>query len=310
MPVRRAKSCYSCRIAKVRCSLSSPCSRCAKRHLECSYAPAHPRRSEKRSTEGFRPLQPAVESPTVTRPFDAVRGFGAARARDSYATAENTSAGASQSPSIVSTIATDSETVMLTVAGSQLPDLTGCSECAPYSFNWPGALQLPDLSPFSDFEQQHFDSPVTFDLPSSFNSMEPLDCPPIASATASLRATMEPWTAIVASSTKALGPQLSQRARSLQQGSLTAKMILSRLTDYTRKMADGKQLPPFIFPPCFLSRDEQCPSDSPHQCLQEKLAICVNLTQMFYSRLPGSHSFVWQQICTHIRQMRMEVIPI
>jgi hypothetical protein len=104
----------------------------------------------------------------------------------------------------------------------------------------------------------------------------------------------------------AIGPQLSQRARSLQQGSLTAKMILSRLADYTRTMAKGRQMPPFIHPPCF-SADDECPSRSPHQCLPEKLAICVNLTQMFYSRLPGSHSFVWQQIRTHVRQMRAEV---
>jgi hypothetical protein len=118
-----------------------------------------------------------------------------------------------------------------------------------------------------------------------------------------------PYVMGTAPSASAIGPQLSQRARSLQQGSLTAKMILSRLTDYTRTMAKGRQMPPFIHPPCF-SSDDECSSRSPHQCLPEKLSTCVNLTQMFYSWLPGSHSFVWQQIRTHVRQMRAEVSPI
>ncbi|KAF2795457.1 hypothetical protein K505DRAFT_239823 [Melanomma pulvis-pyrius CBS 109.77] len=108
------------------------------------------------------------------------------------------------------------------------------------------------------------------------------------------------------SSTKALRQQFSQRTRSLQQGSLTARMLFSRLTDYTRMMADGKHLPPFIHPPCSLGRDDECPPDSPHRCLPETLAICANLTQMFYSRMPGSNGFVWQQIYTHIRQMRID----
>jgi hypothetical protein len=102
-------------------------------------------------------------------------------------------------------------------------------------------------------------------------------------------------------------PNLSMRERSFQQGSLTAKMVLSQLIDYTRRIADGRHLPSFIHPPCFLSQNDECPSEAPHSCLPKPLAICKSLTQMFYSRTAGSSAFVWQQIYTHLREMHAEV---
>lgn len=52
----RVKSCKPCRLAKARCSLGKPCSRCASRQVECRYM------SEVRSamtTSTYRRLQPA-----------------------------------------------------------------------------------------------------------------------------------------------------------------------------------------------------------------------------------------------------------
>ncbi|KAJ5631830.1 uncharacterized protein N7484_011930 [Penicillium longicatenatum] len=71
---------------------------------------------------------------------------------------------------------------------------------------------------------------------------------------------------------KMLEPQLSQRWRSLQQGSMTAKMIFSRMSDYGRMMADAKSLPSFIHPPCCVGSGEECSSDAAHGCLSEALA--------------------------------------
>ncbi|KAJ5134309.1 hypothetical protein N7526_005674 [Penicillium atrosanguineum] len=153
------------------------------------------------------------------------------------------------------------------------------------------STQTPDLPDYSEFMQflslpDSFDmsvvneSPVELRTPKSLNSM---------------------------SSTQIPGPQLSQRERSLQQGSLTGKLLLGRLTVYTRMMADPKTLPPFIHPPCSLDSNDECPPDLPHQCLPEALAVCANLTKMFYSNMQGSHSFAWKQICTHLRQMSEEV---
>jgi hypothetical protein len=111
------------------------------------------------------------------------------------------------------------------------------------------------------------------------------------------------------SCTGALQPQFSQRTRSIQQGSLTTKMLFSKLADYTKMMGEGKTLPPFIHPPCCLGQGDECTPNSPHQCLPEILAVCANLTQIFHARISGSCGYVWQQICTHLRQLRAEVRP-
>jgi hypothetical protein len=100
--------------------------------------------------------------------------------------------------------------------------------------------------------------------------------------------------------------QLSRRNRTLQQGSLTATLLSSRLNDFARMMADRKRLPPFIHPPCALDRIEDCVPNS-HQCLPEILSACADLSQAFYAALPSEHGFVWQRIWKHLRRMRDEV---
>jgi hypothetical protein len=165
-----------------------------------------------------------------------------------------------------------------------LPEETEMTAAGP-------STQTSDLPDYSEF-MQFFNLPDAFDLPLANNNAAELT-------------TSGSWT--LTPSTKVLSPQLSQRARSIQQGSLTGKMLLGRLTDYTRMMADPKTLPPFIHPPCSLDSNDECPPDSPHQCLPEALAICANLTKMFYSHMHASRNFVWKQICTHLRQMSEEV---
>jgi hypothetical protein len=53
----RNKTCISCRLAKAKCSLSMPCSRCAKRHLECQYTSNQPSYQSRR----MRLIKPAVD---------------------------------------------------------------------------------------------------------------------------------------------------------------------------------------------------------------------------------------------------------
>lgn len=266
MPVRRAKACTNCRRAKAGCSLSSPCSRCAKRHLECHYASALPR--PENHWIGFRPIRPA----------------GACSVNEAHNVSEHagslTSAGTAAASSSFDVFSKETEMTPVTAAGTD--------------------NQMPDLSVYSDFAQ-FFDLPESLDMflenePALHNSQIP-----------GFKELTTPDSLNFASKTQVLRPQLSHRARSLQQGSLTGKMLLGRLTDYTRMMADAKNLPPFIHPPCSLGPNDECPPDSPHECLPETLAVCANLTKMFYSRISGSHGFIWQQICTHLRQMSEEV---
>lgn len=97
--------------------------------------------------------------------------------------------------------------------------------------------------------------------------------------------------------------QLSRRQRSLQQGSLAAKMVFSRLSDYTRMLADSKELPPFIYPPCCAPQGNQCLPGSPHRCLPGTLEVCANLTRIFHNCEPESRGYAWHQVRLHIQHL-------
>ena len=162
-------------------------------------------------------------------------------------------------------------------------DLVYNTTSSSYSSN---DLEFPDFEIPSDFMPDLFDVP---DLPMlNFGmTLPPLDGPTTDSV------------------------HLEQRTRTFQQGALTAKMLYSKLVKYTRVMAEAVHLPPFIYPPCWLSGtpSTRCPIDCSHRCLPEALAVCSNLTQMYYVRRIGSEGFVWQQICTHLKQLRDSVGP-
>jgi hypothetical protein len=295
MPVRRTKACVNCRMAKARCSLSAPCSRCAKRHLGCQYAHTQGQLRESCRAEGFRSIRPAVDRSLDADGADSI---------------------------IAAAPATTSSSVQLSDQGFKKSSWTAATGNVQalelggvpheHASNYSGSILTITQAPHNSHTLSHvLASPYLVDALSpswflniDFDSSIDSSCESYALNGSRLLAT--PNSTDLAS-TNGLAPQLSQRSRSIQQGSLTAKMIFSRLVEYTRMMADQKNLPPFIHPPCCQGQGDECPSNSPHQCLPELLAICSTLTQMFHSRVSGSHSFVWQQICTHLRQLKAEV---
>ncbi|KAJ5669062.1 hypothetical protein N7462_010132 [Penicillium macrosclerotiorum] len=305
MPFRRSKACVNCRRAKARCSLAKPCSRCADRRLECHYIIAYPPRPVNRWPEGFRPIKPADTLPRAQGPLITSDAAGA----ELFAPSQT---GDMLTSPHCNVLLEQTKRTASTVAGpcNQIPDLPVCSgEVTQYSdvsflfdtslpADW--TLQSPGLS---------FDDLLSSPRLGNSDINTPTMIPNTQDRTANA-VDLTTLTSMQSTTTgiKALGPQLSQRTRSLQQGSLTARMIFSRLAEYSRMMADPTTLPPFIHPPCCLSYDcDDCRPDSPHQCLPEALAVCANLTHMFYSRLPGSQVFVWKQIYAHLQQMRKEV---
>lgn len=278
MPVRKLKSCVHCRKAKARCSLSNPCSRCATRRLECQYATA-PLRPERRAVT-FRAIRPAAGKSVYGQ---AEQAFD--RQHDAPFMAESTTS----PPKRQSAEKSDSSSY----AGFMGAQQTISTEAEEEIFSLPLAGSTIDMSlAFTPDPQTSLISPHLLDL--EFSNLFPGLATPASLNTPSI---------------KSSSPQLSQRSRSLQEGSMTAKMIFSRVIDFSRQLADAKSLPPFIHPPCCLGPGDECSSQSSHQCLPESLAVCSNLCQMFYCRLPGSHDFVWKQICTHMRQMNGEVSP-
>jgi hypothetical protein len=270
MPARRTKSCINCRSAKARCSQSTPCLRCSKRHLECNYTTDQ---SHQRDSRRIRLIRPA------TRIGNNVE----ARAHSASAVASTCFSGIDENQDIEIVPAT-------TDAPSALVTYTEASELYVFDADVDPSI----FEPLSPSWFLNIDTPSDVETFFTFENLSDFRL----IATPSYQASPN---------TKACRPQLSLRTRSLQQGSLTAKMVFSKLRDYTHMLADGQNLPPFIHPPCRFGLDDQCIIGMSHQCLPEVLAVCANLTRMFHAQSSGGRGYVWQQICTHLRQLCDEV---
>lgn len=314
----RAKSCDHCRTAKTRCSLSVPCSRCAKRQLECHYSltPIHP--PKYRWRESLRPILPLT---SLTRAVEGDLDTDDAQENRWISLAQPRARPASQGPSNVMDSNPADETfvdvVSLVNTSVEIPDVAIYQDNIPSLYNIHGnsnashpatlpseSARASDNVPVYPF----FEESVSFLYP-------PSSFPTITLQLDNTSSSAFPGTEFVdldllmptGSTNFTPKPHLSVRIRSLQQGSLTAKMLLSQVVKYTHLLAEGKDLPPFIHPPCRLSPDYECQPDTVHSCLPENLSICTNLTRMFYSRTPASSNFILQQIHTHLRQMHLEV---
>ncbi|KAK5173254.1 uncharacterized protein LTR77_001935 [Saxophila tyrrhenica] len=83
-------------------------------------------------------------------------------------------------------------------------------------------------------------------------------------------------------------------------------MLFSRLAEYTRMMADGKQLPPFIYPPCWLDGAARCSAGAEHRCLSGDLETCSSLIKEVHSARPELRGAAWQRIVAHLKQVYEE----
>lgn len=255
----RTKACEPCRLAKTRCSLPAPCTRCGKRGLNCRYDTRRDDTGQQAKPRTLRPLKPAE---TLSSISEGASGFS----QTSGTSTASSKLGPSNVDAMRQTCSDGSSS--LDAAEKIFPDVEIPSDLVTNLFDWPDS-----------FEISGFDFNFDFDMPFSVSetALQPAEA------------------------------QLEQRSRSLHQGALTAKMLFGKLASYSRIMADAKRLPPFIYPPCWSSQCSRCVADSPHRCLPETLAICSNLTQMYSLRREGSESFVWQQICAHLKQLRDQV---
>lgn len=278
----RIKSCLNCRIARAKCSLSDPCFRCSKRNLECQY----PRLQSNRDRR-IRIIQPALKS-----------GTHSSQARPASLETSTPEAGSSMVVTRINTpipdwlCATDTSRSQLPCNSQIDPDdssaflsalsidpaLVEASLDVPLSPLWFESLDLTSASRVSN-EIENLEGFTQLAMPHQCASLDIAD----------------------------VERQLRRRTRSIQQGSLTAKMVFSKLSDYTRMLADGKELPPFIFPPCCTRSTIRCLPGSPHICLSETLATCANLTRMFLNCRPESRGYVWHQVRLHLQHLYADV---
>lgn len=288
MHSRRAKACNACRLAKSKCSLSIPCLRCEKRHLDCLYPPAS---HEHRRMRLIRPAVQTIAPANSGDPASIVTLGFSSDAQDCLEQAQVCRPIAAADGHVSDLVIYSGDTT------SQLTPHLADTRVFPDYIDLDYGLAASNFfvdqlssSWCEDVDSLSSHTGVSFD-----NQARELFGVPATS------------TQLTSPSSQAVVRQFSRRERSLQQGLMTAKMLMSRLGDYARMMAEAKSLPPFIHPPCCLGQKDECLPDGPHRCLPEKLAVCASLCQRFYNRIPGTLGYVWRQICAHIRQLQSEV---
>ncbi|KAL7942485.1 hypothetical protein V8C42DRAFT_146146 [Trichoderma barbatum] len=290
----RKKSCTQCRLAKARCSLSYPCSRCRDRDDLCEYS------HKVRNISRGQILAP--------KPQQRTSGIGNAASveRQNYANERSLSAPLALRTSDMYNIdgisyAMGSSSFAAAISDIQPP--LGESDNNRALHNYPFASnQGTDIGRDNREALQDF-SPVI--SPRFFYQIirdnESLHYPFLTGINMMLMPLDYRLRSRVLASQLDVGLRVDKF--------LSAKMLLGQIGAYPKMMAKGKHLPPFIHPPCVLVDvyPRAC-NESRHYCLPEILAICSSLLQMFYNTTPGSSSFAWKTIYEHQSHLYREAL--
>jgi hypothetical protein len=92
---------------------------------------------------------------------------------------------------------------------------------------------------------------------------------------------------------------LMPRVRMVADDSFTARMLISKIAEYLCMMAAGKNLPPFVHPPCALQSRNR-PEDKQHTCLPDTLAVCASNLSAYYSPEHKGDLSAWPHIYGHV----------
>ncbi|UNI24768.1 hypothetical protein JDV02_010492 [Purpureocillium takamizusanense] len=269
MPLSRRKSCQACRVAKARCSRTSPCSRCQMRHESCDYG------DSVAGWRGTRHQPQAMASASTHSPGDSELLDGHAALYRNQA-ANGTESG----PTEVTTGLPDPHGLTTdTEAGENvLPWL-------PWSYadslDQLDAQSYEKLRPVIEKTKPHL---------SFLNS---------AGSAPRMRL---PYTSHHANHSISFSSS-NDSTMNLSVSSLTSKVLISQLLSYPGMML-GNQLPPFIFPSCTLG--ESCTGARGHQCLPTSLAICRAIVSMFDTMTPSNQEFIWSTVCREAERLRRE----
>lgn len=323
MPISRVKSCDQCRTAKSRCSLSVPCTRCRDRNIPCQYRLTASPRTEQRSTHHPRPVSALPRSP---RP-------GAAPPLGLL-------------PSDLEPVIIP-EAIASADAGGEAASLAGALESfnpttvswgpfgtppAPWPYLEPGMVHrefavsgcLDDSQGQSlgacvprvlELQQNASDQGDISWLPSDPNMAPDVGQSDLTRAAQedesqnSSKRLQEELVPVPRACWQFQNRLLSPRWAPTTEAYLTTKVLLGQIMAYPRMMAQGRRLPPFIFPRCAMEGpiSQECATTGTHQCLPETLAICCSLAQSFESRTPASEAFVWRAINAEQARLRCEV---
>lgn len=270
MPLPRRKSCEACRVAKARCSRTSPCSRCQMRHLSCDYGDPFARlRTNRHKAQALAPaLTHNDETSTLFDVGNIHSGLG-------------------------TTVDTEYAQTGVTSGSSDGNGLDTDTEASENIFEWLSWSDIDDLGQINDQSYQPSIQAIekkTFSLPflSNIGSGPPARLP---------------YTASHARHSISLSSR-NYSARDMSLSSLTSKVLGSQLLSYPGMML-GNYLPPFIFPSCVPG--EPCTGARGHQCLPTALANCRAVVSMFETMTPSNHEFICKTVYREAERLQREV---
>lgn len=290
MPISRKKSCAKCRVAKARCNLATPCSRCSERSLICNYADPSQILSNEvpssiRQAESMQ-LDEIFETDIQDVPFSS---YGYPHDFDLH---ENIH----RAP------------VALRTEDAAWPVSSWSDSNFPHSL---ADVRTPNT--FSEMLEQPSQTSTLSQPPSSHSRTQPLSIGDIGSTgdkqygnalggEDNIVQEVGEGAAVIYDNV------LSPRKPATTQSFLTTQVLWGQLRTYPEMMIQG-QLPPFIYPSCVLNDvlPTKCAVNGVHQCLPNSLAICAGLVSMFHRRTPTSGAFIWKSIYSEMKRLKNEV---
>ena len=323
MPISRKKSCRQCRVAKTRCSLSLPCSRCSERSLQCDFEDAFPRFAPYRIRSEASELRHVAQSPRATSngpeisqqpDLAQIEELIEERIEDINASSLEPEGNFSYDYENPDFMQANDALNIPALDWSPAPSFLACHPPGTFNSSFcgvspnvisevidqPGQSSLP-TNPNSPFEhlqahpratrQKYHDSQMELSLPNqSMSSAE------IERGVAAM---------IGFDSRKILLPRKTTNAQSF----LITQIIWGQIRVYPKLIIEG-QLPPFIYPPCVIDdkMPKSCIANGVHSCLPKPLAICASLVSMFYSRTAANSAFVWKSIYSEEERLKQEVL--
>lgn len=303
MPISRKKACSQCRIAKTRCNLARTCSRCVQRGFQCYYEEAYSRQmsySSQPQPHGDFPAVPLVQHPDLMQIEAPAPDNGLPDcAQDIELTGTNYQENLAEGKPV------DTSTTGTPLWGA-LDDFFSVPSSS-FSSSLNVMEEVFQQSPGSGMlDQPNWASPDSHTLSLIRQSnTEEQDMFGVANRNEYV---VEAGKGRFATYAKRFHDVHSPKDPIAMQKFLTSQMIWSQIDTYPEMMIQG-QLPPFIYPTCFLQDQsiKTCVTNGTHQCLPESLAICANLLHLFYKATPQSHSFVWRSINAEQKRLKSDV---
>jgi len=334
MPISRKKSCVQCRLAKSRCNLNEPCSRCTDRGLRCEYTGSYSRPAPY-DRLNIRPELLGLEL-TDQRPSGSPRWTNAQPSscivRSQFDSILENSDGFESIDQEPGELANGSFPDNFWPAESEGVNLLECTWSHPNTTPYQTQQMMPTSSTQGPQESFNPQSSLLESMahnksytvsPLAIQQVSPVDrevqshdddrqtenditvvSSPFPSSSIGYAAIFSQFFHQISLSPK---KTLSSKAY------LATQILIGQISAYPKLLIQGS-LPPYLYPSCVFDGilPKNCAVDGTHRCLSEPLKTCASLLSLFYAtgHTKQNRSIIWKAIYEELDQLKNEVCPI